>query len=581
MSQKLCKPYIPRLMALLLCLAVLMTCAPAARAEGGTCGDNLSWNYSGGVLTISGSGDMYHYASSAQVPWYGLRESITSLVLPAGMTSVGSHAFYNCTQLTSVDLPESVTSIGKYAFAGCRRMTMLDLGSSLESIGTGAFYSCRGIVSLRLPGTLKSIGSEAFYDCTGISSITLPESVTSIGSAAFAYCTGLIRAEINCSVTQLPEWAFFGCSQLSSVILPASVTSTGAAAFQECGNLTSISRGGQSVDKDSLEQTETRKPQNTGNSASSATGSQNPDGSVQIQSSTVVENDNSTVNSVLGYEQNQGQTTVSSNITVTVENDKGWQEAEDAVRDALENIPGGEDSGIVNDGNSVTVYVKDAGTIDQGFVDALAGKDVTVTFVSKDGSIWQIQGNDVSGSGAYDLRYTLTAGSEKLREELGVSECYVLTFQKSGQINAEVVIRLDAGLAWQSATLLQRGKDVKRIQTTVIDPEGYAHFYIASVDHETEYYIAINMPAPAGEEEQQAIVPENVLPAYGNAVNYQPIQYEITGRTSSWNMGLGKVMGILAAVMVGAVALVGFVMFQWNKRRLKNGYVPDWDDDDE
>ena len=60
-----------------------------------------------------------------------------------------------------------------------------------------------------------------------------------------------------------------------------------------------------------------------------------------------------------------------------------------------------------------------------------------------------------------------------------------------------------------------------------------------------------------------------------------PVQYEITGRSSSWGMNLGQVMGILAAVMVGVIALVGFVMYSLNKRRLKQGYVPEWDDDEE
>jgi len=46
-------------------------------------------------------------------------------------------------------------------------------------------------------------------------------------------------------------------------------------------------------------------------------------------------------------------------------------------------------------------------------------------------------------------------------------------------------------------------------------------------------------------------------------------------------MGLGKVMAILAVVMVSAIVVVGAVMFFWNKQRLKAGYVPQWDDEEE
>jgi hypothetical protein len=45
-------------------------------------------------------------------------------------------------------------------------------------------------------------------------------------------------------------------------------------------------------------------------------------------------------------------------------------------------------------------------------------------------------------------------------------------------------------------------------------------------------------------------------------------------------MGLGKVMTILAVVMVSMIVIVGFVMYAWNKRRLKMGYVPDLDEED-
>lgn len=618
MSLKLCKLYISRLMALLLCLTLLLTLAPAVSAEEGSCGPALNWSYSDGVLTITGSGEMTNYSAAAEVPWYGYRHSITRVLLPAGMTSVGGHAFYNLTELTTLDLPDGVRSIGQYAFAGCEQMQLLDLGSSLETIGTGAFYSCRSIVSLRFPATLKNIGSEAFYDCVGITSLTLPGAVTKVGAAAFAYCTSLIRVEVQSNLTSLPQWAFFGCSSLTSVTLPGSVTSADSTAFGECDNLSSINRGGDTVDKASLQQTlepprvpqtdngstssatgaehpdgnaevqdstvePPRVPQTDNGSASSATGVEHPDGSVEVQDSTVVENDNSTVSTTTEFNKTEDQVTVSTDVTVTIENDNGWQEVLPSIQDILNEIIANEDGNIVVGDNTVTVYIKDAETVDQTFLDAIAGMDVTVTFISQDGSVWQIRGTDlVAGSNTanYDMRYQIQPGSEELCQKIGVAYCYVLTFRESGQVNSEVMVRLTKDLAMQHATLLQDGEEMKRVQTSVIDADGYAHFYLGAVDKTIEYYIAINLPVPEGQTAQEAIVPEPVLPAYGNAVNYQPIQYEITGRKSSWNMGLGKVMSILAVVMVVTISVVGIAMYIYNKRRLKSGYVPQWEDDE-
>ena len=40
------------------------------------------------------------------------------------------------------------------------------------------------------------------------------------------------------------------------------------------------------------------------------------------------------------------------------------------------------------------------------------------------------------------------------------------------------------------------------------------------------------------------------------------------------------IMAILAAVMVTVVIIVGGIVFTWNKKRMKSGYVPGWDDDE-
>ena len=222
-----------------------------------------------GAKIVRGGGIYYNsvncYTSDDVIGNYAFSGccSLTSLILPSNVTSIGYSAFYGCIRLTSLTLPSSVTSIGSSAFEGCRSLTSLILPSSVTEIGSSAFYGCSGLTSLTLPSSVTSIGwatfsgcsgltsltlpssvtsidGRAFYGCSSLFGLTLPSSVTSIGSSAFEACYGLFSLTLPSSVTEIGESAFRGCSGLTSLTLPSSVTSIGKSAFEGCSGLTSI-----------------------------------------------------------------------------------------------------------------------------------------------------------------------------------------------------------------------------------------------------------------------------------------------------------------------------------------------------
>ena len=57
---------------------------------------------------------------------------VTDLVIPDGVTSIGSNAFNGCSGLTSVTIPNSVTSIGYDAFIGCNNAEFYYAGTSTQ-----------------------------------------------------------------------------------------------------------------------------------------------------------------------------------------------------------------------------------------------------------------------------------------------------------------------------------------------------------------------------------------------------------------------------------------------------------------
>ena len=166
---------------------------------------------------------------------------VTNLVIPDGVTSIGSYAFRRCTGLTSVTIPDSVTSIGGYAFYNCTGLTSVTIGNSVTSIGGYAFSECIGLTSVTIPDSVTSIRGYAFEYCTGLKSVTIPDSVTSIGDCTFHRCTGLKSVTIPDSVTSIGSWAFSDCTGLTSLTIGKGVTSNGESAFEGCTGLTSVS----------------------------------------------------------------------------------------------------------------------------------------------------------------------------------------------------------------------------------------------------------------------------------------------------------------------------------------------------
>ena len=208
-------------------------------------------------------------------------------IIPNTVTSIGCHAFEDCTGLTSIAIPNSVTSIGYGAFQGCKGLTSIVIPNSVTYIEDYTFYGCTGLARIVIPNTVTAIGQEAFYntawfnnqpgglvyagmvaysykgmmpsgtrialkegtlgiadyafqDCRGLTSIVIPNTVTSIGESAFFDCAGLTSIAIPNSVTAIGQSAFLDCTGLTSIVIPNSVTSIGSGAFYGCTRLTDV-----------------------------------------------------------------------------------------------------------------------------------------------------------------------------------------------------------------------------------------------------------------------------------------------------------------------------------------------------
>jgi len=171
---------------------------------------------------------------------FGNCDSLSEIVIPSSVTSIGDSAFYGCYSLSEIVIPSSVTSIGDGAFSSCDSLSEIVIPSSVTNVGYGAFSFCSSLSEIVIPSSVTSIGKGVFSGCSSLSEIVIPSSVTSIGDSAFSGCDSLSEIVIPSSVTSIGKGVFCGCRSLFEIVIPSSVTSIGDSAFSGCDSLSEI-----------------------------------------------------------------------------------------------------------------------------------------------------------------------------------------------------------------------------------------------------------------------------------------------------------------------------------------------------
>ena len=219
--------------------------------------------------------------------------TITSVTIADGSTSILLGAFSENTTLKTVSIPNSVTSVGDYAFKNCSNISSItipgefNIGSifpqspiTTVAIAEGstrivdsAFARREKITTIAIPNSVTNIGQHVFNSCSGLKSIsvdpenpkycsstnglllskdgkrliagvngnvTIPDCVNVIGTEAFCGYSKLGSVNIPNGVTSIEKDAFYNCTSLSSMSIPNSVTLIGSGAFVGCSNITRV-----------------------------------------------------------------------------------------------------------------------------------------------------------------------------------------------------------------------------------------------------------------------------------------------------------------------------------------------------
>jgi hypothetical protein len=91
-----------------------------------------------------------------------------------GIETIENYAYSNNPYLSKIIIPTSVTTIGSYAFKNCTNLTEIEFkdynimegNAENLTIGIYAFEGCVNLCSIILPKRLKKINSNAFKNCS-------------------------------------------------------------------------------------------------------------------------------------------------------------------------------------------------------------------------------------------------------------------------------------------------------------------------------------------------------------------------------------------------------------------------------
>lgn len=246
-------------LTLFLTVGIIPVSATAATTTG-TCGANLSWQFEGNTLIISGNGPMDNYPFAMDGdPWHkaGIARQIKKVIIEDGVTSVGSSAFFSSnvneiyfgstvttlgsnafqgSNLVTLSLPGSVTLMGENVFAFCSKLKSVVMEEGIPYLCDRMFWDCGNLTTVTIPNSVTNIGMWAFMDCGSLTNVTIPKNVNYIGAFAFANCIDMSRVVFTGDAPRIVSNAFSGVT--ADVYYPADKDWTEDALLNYGGNLT-------------------------------------------------------------------------------------------------------------------------------------------------------------------------------------------------------------------------------------------------------------------------------------------------------------------------------------------------------
>ena len=155
---------------------------------------------------------------------------ITSIVLPVGVTKIGTNVFDGCSKLTSATFLGAITELPNYTFQNCTSLSTFVFPDTVNTVGLSVFAGA-GLETISIPATVLSWSSSPFKDCVKLRNVVFENGCTIVTGSMFSGCTELRSVKLASTINNIGSSAFADCTKLTSIEIPAMVSTIGSTAF--------------------------------------------------------------------------------------------------------------------------------------------------------------------------------------------------------------------------------------------------------------------------------------------------------------------------------------------------------------
>lgn len=154
-------------------------------------GKTIAWSLNNGTLTVGGDNDMMDFASASAAPWYGAKDSITSVVIATNVINVGQNIVNGYANVTTVKFHNKIKDVAGNAFEGTGLVnnTQGYANGVLVVDGVLLKVDANSAANAELFKTFKGIlviADGAFDGCENIKKIYIVKGISYVNADAFS-----------------------------------------------------------------------------------------------------------------------------------------------------------------------------------------------------------------------------------------------------------------------------------------------------------------------------------------------------------------------------------------------------------